>query len=66
MTLPQNRHVVLCDAQQQQAEEREAHADRQRKRLRLAVGEVAIAGCNNDAVNWNASVITPICAKSSA
>ncbi len=23
-------------------------------------------GCNSDAVNWNASVIIPICAKSSA
>ena len=24
------------------------------------------SGCNSDAVNWNASVISPICAKSSA
>ena len=24
------------------------------------------AGCNSEAVNWNASVISPICAKSSA
>jgi len=25
-----------------------------------------ITGCSSEAVNWNASVISPICAKSSA
>ena len=37
----QDDHVMLSDAEQQQAEERRSHADGKRERLRLLVGEMS-------------------------